>query len=69
MAIAQQIASMVNMLPEQDQILAFELVKRLVLSWDTDFTKATPSEKLQIDNAIAEMEAGEYTSDGAIDWN
>ena len=31
--IAQQIAQMVNILPEADQALALELVKKLVLAW------------------------------------
>ena len=39
---SQAIAQMVDMLPEQDQQLAFELVKKLVLAWDPDFTKLTP---------------------------
>ena len=34
--IAQQIASMVEMLPEADQALAYTLVKKLVLAWDPD---------------------------------
>ena len=33
---ARQIAEMVDMLPEQDQVLAFELVRKLVLAWDPD---------------------------------
>ena len=37
--IAQQIADMVDMLPEKDQALAFELVKKLVLAWDLIFRK------------------------------
>lgn len=32
--IAQQIAQMVDMLPETDQTLALELVKKLVLAWE-----------------------------------
>ena len=43
--IAQQIADMVDMLPTEDQALAFELVKKLVLAWDPDFTKTTPPRK------------------------
>ena len=54
--IAQQIADMVDMLPEKDQALAFELVKKLVLAWDPDFTKVTPAEKAEIDRATVEME-------------
>lgn len=67
--IAQQIADMVDMLPESDQALAFELVKKLVLAWDPDYTKVTPAEKLQIDRAAAEMEAGDYIPESAINWN
>ena len=67
--IAKQIADMVDMLPEQDQALAFELVKKLVLAWDPDFTKVTPFEKIQLDQAEAEMNAGNYISESAINWN
>ena len=47
--IAQQIADMVDMLPEQDQTLAFEVIKKMVLAWDPDFTKTTPTEQAQIE--------------------
>ncbi len=67
--IAQQIANMVDMLPESDQALALELVKKLVLAWDPDYTKVTPLEKAQLDRAAAEMAAGEYVSESAINWN
>ncbi len=67
--IAQQIADMVDMLPEKDQALAFELVKKLVLAWDPDFTKVTPAEKAEIDRATVEMEAGEYLTDQAVNWD
>ncbi len=67
--IAQQIADMVDMLPEKDQALAFELVKKLVLAWDPDFSKVTPAEKAEIDKAAAELEAGEYVTDQAVNWD
>ncbi len=67
--IAQQIADMVEMLPETDQTLAFELVKKLVLAWDPDFTKLTPAEKVELDKAMAEMDSGEYVPHNAIDWD
>ena len=66
--IAQQIADMVDMLPETDQALAFELVKKLVLAWDPDYTKLTPAEKAALDKAAIEMEAGDYGTDSAINW-
>lgn len=67
--IAQRIADMVDMLPETDQALAFELVKKLVLAWDPDYTKLTPAEKAELDKAAAEMESGEYVADSAINWD
>ncbi len=67
--IAQQIADMVDMLPEKDQALAFELVKKLVLAWDPDFSKVTPAEKAEIDKAAAELEAGDYVTDQAVNWD
>lgn len=67
--IAQQIADMVDMLPEQDQALAFELVKKLVLAWDPDFTKVTPAEARELEQARAEYERGETIPHSAIDWD
>ena len=67
--IAQHLAAMVHMLPEKDQALAFELVKKLVLAWDPDFSKVTPAEKAEIDKAAAELEAGEYVTDQAVNWD
>jgi hypothetical protein len=67
--IAKQIADMVEMLPETDQTLAYELVKKLVLAWDPDFTKVTISERNALEAAEAEMEAGDYLTDDEIDWD
>ena len=67
--IAQQIASMVEMLPEADQALAYTLVKKLVLAWDPDYTKLTSSEAEAVARAEAEMDAGEYVTDDEIDWD
>ena len=67
--ISQQIANMVDMLPESDQILALELMRKLVLAWDPDFTKTTPGEAMAINRSAAEMAAGDYLTDSAINWN
>jgi len=60
---------MVDMLPETDQTLALELVKKLVLAWDPDYTRATPAEAAAMEQAVREMEAGEYVPDNAINWD
>ena len=65
----QQIATMVDMLPEEDQTLAFNLIKKLVLAWDPDYTRATPEEDAEMEKAIREMESGDYVSHDAINWD
>ena len=61
-----QIAEMIDMLPEQDQILAFDLIKKLVLAWDPDFTKVTPKEAKELEEAEADPEV---FSDEDINWD
>lgn len=58
------IAKMIDMLPESEQFLAQEFVKRLVLAWDPDFTKVTPDEAHRLEDA----ENGEFVRDADIDW-
>lgn len=64
-AQAQQIAAMLDMLPEQERNLAFEMVKRIVLAWDPDYTKLTLREAAE----LAEAEDGGYIDDDEVDWN
>ena len=58
--ISQQIAEMVEILPDADQELAYALVKKLVLAWDPDFTRTTPAEAAAMAAAEAELARGEY---------
>jgi len=61
----EQTMNMLEMLPTQEQNLVLEIVKRLVLAWDPDFTKLTTKERLQLEAA----EVGEYVDSENIDWN
>ena len=63
------IAQLVDMLPETDQTLALELVRKLVLAWDPDYTKTTPAEAAAIEQAVRELDAGDYLTDDEINWN
>ncbi len=63
--IAANIAKMVDMLPENDQHLAHELIKKLVLAWDPDFTRVTQEEALE----LKEAEESGFISEKEIDWN
>ena len=66
---AQQVADLVDMLPNDDQQLALELVKKLVLAWDPDYTKATPAEEEELKQTEERFEKGEYTDFNDVDWN
>ena len=64
-AITLNIIKIVDMLPESEQRFAKEFIKRLVLAWGPDFTRATPEEAAQIDAA----EKSGYILDENIDWD
>ena len=56
---------MIDMLPQQEQDLAFEFIKRLVLAWDPDYTKVTPDEA----EAILQAEKSGFVSAEKINWD
>ena len=64
-SIAIDTARMIDILPVEDQVFAFEFVKKLVLAWDPDFTKVTPEEAKR----IAEAEESGFVSEDEIDWD
>ena len=64
-SIAIDTARMIDILPAEDQVFAFEFVKKLVLAWDPDFTKVTPEEAKR----IAEAEESGFVSEDEIDWD
>ena len=41
----------------------------LPISWDPDYTKATPAEHAAMEHAARELEAGEYVAENAINWD
>ena len=67
--LAIKAAKMLDMLPEQEQALACEMLKRIVLAWDPDFTKLTDAEAEALRAAEAEFERGETISHDAINWD
>ena len=68
-SVSKQIIDLVDMLPSEEQKLAFELIKRMVLAWDSDFTKLTESEREHLIQAHAEIESGEFVTHSEINWN
>ena len=64
-AKTKRIAEMVDMLPDEEQNLAYELIKRIILAWDSDFTKLTASERKELEEA----QSGEYVNAKDINWD
>ncbi len=62
---SKQIAEMIDILPDNDKDLAYELIKKLVLAWDPDFTKATEQERKNIEAA----EQSGFVEESEIDWD
>lgn len=62
---ALEAARLINMLPEADQAFAYEFIKKLVRAWDPDYTKVTPQEAREIEDA----EASGFVNEADIDWN
>ena len=58
-------ARLMDMLPEADQDFAYEFIKKLVRAWDPEFTKATPQEAREMEEA----EASGFVDEEDVDRN
>lgn len=66
--VVQESVKMLEMLPESEQEPASQLIKRLVLAWDPDFTKLTPEERKRLEAAEQRIDSGEYVKGSEINW-
>ncbi len=64
--IVKETFNMIEMLPDKEQELLYEMVKRFILAWDPDFTKVTPEERERMETAEKELENGEYVSEDEV---
>lgn len=67
-AMEQKTMDIYRLLPEQEQMLAYELIKRLVLAWDSDYTRLTPDERARLEMSDADWEEGNTVDPSEIDW-
>ena len=58
--IVENAARMMEMLPDSEKSFAYEFIKKLVLAWDPDFTKVTPEEAKQLEEAEQSGFVDEY---------
>lgn len=47
----KEAANLMEVLPESDQNVALEFMKKLVLAWDPDYTKVTLAERKGLEEA------------------
>jgi hypothetical protein len=61
--------NLMEILPESDQSLVLELIKKLVLAWDPDFTKLTSAEKKELEEAEKDIVENGTISHDDINWD
>lgn len=57
------------MLPETGKMLAYEIIKKLVLAWDPDYTKLTALERKELEKIKREVNNGETIDFNHGHWN
>jgi precorrin isomerase len=67
-ATTKKTIELLQILPESDQGLAYEIIKKLVLAWDPDYTKTTPEEARALEEAEHDIKAGDTISHDSIEW-
>lgn len=60
--------SLMEILPENEQNFALEFIKKFVIAWDPDFTKATPAERRAMEGAEKDMMENGTVSHDSINW-
>ncbi len=65
----REAVNLLEILPEQEQDFALEFIKKLVLAWDPDFTKVTPFERRELEEAERDMQENGAVSHDAINWD
>ena len=60
-----EITELLDILPESDLNLAYEIIKKMVLAWDPDFTKLTESERVRLEQSEKDPE---FVDMDDIDW-
>lgn len=68
-ATTKKVISLMEILPENDQNFALEFIKKLVLAWDPDYTKLTPSERQALSEAEKDIEENGTISHDSINWD
>lgn len=68
-ATVKKATNLMEILPESEQNFALEFIKKLVVAWDPDYTKLTPSEQKAIQEAEQDFTNGDTVNHDAINWD
>lgn len=68
-ATIEKATNLLEILPESDQNFALEFIKKLVIAWDPDYTKLTPSEQKAMQEAEQDFVNGDTVSHDEINWD
>lgn len=68
-AATKEAINLMEILPESDQNLALEFIKKLVLAWDPDYTKVTPAERKALEEAEKDVAENGTISHDDINWD
>ena len=66
---SKEISVLVDLLPQPEQDLAYEFIKRMVLAWDSDFTKLTSDERKRLAEAEQDFISGNTVRHEDIKWD
>jgi len=69
MMAVREITTMLEMLPQAEQDFVCEVVRKLIIAWDSDFTKLTPYEATELKIAHEQVVNGDIFTDDEIDWD
>lgn len=67
--IAKETIDMISLLPEQEQKLINELVKRVFIALDPDYTKLTAEEQSKLLKAEEDIKNGDIVDHNDINWD
>ncbi len=68
-AATEKIVTMLDMLPVDEQEFACEVLRKLIIAWDPDFTKLTPREAAELEQAREEFKHGETVDFDDVNWD
>lgn len=65
----EQFIDYVDALPAGDRAAVYHLVQRLIVAWDSDYTRLTPQEEKRHEKGKRQIENGEFFAHDEIDWD